>query len=737
MATVGRFGQRRRQTGGNMSSFIASLYREQLARDDQNIFDAYKNGGLFHGKPVTDQLIEKYTKTRRDTYTKDDPLYDQWNNTLIQTRFSIGEQKISLLYKQGKVGAGAVAAYYRGQLSKIPHDSAFYRDVAGRAAEWAKAGATAARGHARGRAHASLDAKLAKSQGDAALFDAATTAIETLARRAGLIFGTRATWADANANDLMGLLDHAGMTLPDGRKLTYGVWQGLALKRAAAFDSEIRIKDQAGRGTKMLRKARATFVGSTLGELNAIDDRGQYETLHSQFEQDVQAAKNDPARQLEITRDYLAGLKTLLGKAASATGVNENTPDLIGGLNNEIQSIETGKVVGPNAYDLFENRSTGISATRQGDMESTVESLFGDPTKGTLGAVQKNDGLQNGTMYYGQSKYGEPLDVHPLDTSTSSGIDLNQTRAIILVDGEPKSVVMAGKPIEGATYKSKDGTPFDPSKLSPEELAAAIFRGDVLKDNSKTIGYVYTNPETPTEHTYGVYNAQGSLTFTDDNPFTGSRSPDGTFVLDPDGSTTSIVNAADFSVAKGGQSATTGIAVSPDLTSEQLISVGHDLAAQGNQAAADVLINLGVSKQGNAHLQTILAANREDYGSAQQQLENRNAAEAADRLPNSNLVVGTQAYANGLTPNPILSKFGTGFMNPPKIDVQPPTPQPTIKPPPTIKVAAPPPPPKPQAIQQGKDTGDISYKPAPPPPPPVISTGASNGKIISGGKQLV
>jgi hypothetical protein len=712
MARVGSFGRRRANNGGSLTSIIASLYREQQSQNDQNIFDAWKNGGQFQGKPVTDARLVAYITSRRNSYTKDDPLWDQWNDTLTQTNFSIGEQKISLEYKQGKVGASAVAAFYKGQLAKIPKDSQFYRDVAGRAADWAKAGVSAARSAGRRRASASLDAKLAKSQGDAALYDAATSFIEQAARRAGLIFGSRATWADANAEKLIELVNGMGATLPDGRKLTYATWQQLALKRAAAYDSEIRIKEAAGRTTKTLRNQRAKFVGTTLGDLNALDDRSQYETLHQKFEEDVQSAHNDPARQLEITRDYVSSLQKLYGRASSATGDKANSVDFIGALNNEIQSIQTGKVVGPNAYDLFENRTTGESTTRIGDMQSTIESLYGDPTKGTLGAVQKNDGLQSGTMYYGQTKYGEPPDVHSYDASTPSGLNLDQTEAVILVDGEPRTVVMAGKPVEGAQYKDKNGDPIDPSKLSPEELRAKLFNGEIVKDNQATIGYVYDNPTQPGQRFYGVYAPSGVLQFTTENPFTGTQSPDGTFVLGPNG-VADVTNAVPFAQAQPGQVAATSVAVSPDLTSDQLIQAGHNvLDAGGNQAAAQALIDLGVSKQSDARRLQLIGVNSQgEYTTPLTQIQSLNAAEAADRSPASSLVVNKQTYLQ--SPAAMPGIVGKGYA--PSL---PPSPQPSISVPPTIKVPNPP-------------VGNVTPKSFAPPPPPAPTinpqTGATSG----------
>lgn len=736
MARVGSFRQRSRGGTNNLTSLIASLLREQQARRDQNIFDAYKNGGLFEGKPVTDATLLKYITDRRNSYDKGDPTYDQWNNTLIQSKFSIGEQKIGLAYKQGKVSAGAVASFYEGQLKSIPKDSAFYRDVAGRAAEWAKAGVSAARSAGRSRATAGLNARLAKSQGDAALFDAATAAIEQVAKRAGLIHGTQ-TWQDANANGLIDLLNQVGMKLPDGQKLTYAVWQGLAVKRAAAYDTEIALKDQAGVGTKTLRKDRAKFVGTTLGDLNALDERGQYETLHQKFADDVTAAKNDPRRLIDISNEYAASLEGLMKKVDSQTGNNTVSPDFRGALVNEITGLRTGKVNGPSPWDLFEPNSNGTNVKGESntthDLQSTVEGLYGAGDGKQLGAYAYADGLANGTMYYGQTKYGDVFAVHPYDPSSPGGLDVSQTTSVVRnADGEPTAVVLAGKPVEAARYTDQNGNPIDVTKYTQAELQSAIFQGTVVKDKSTTVGYVYTNPDTPNVHTYGVYNGQGKLVYTNDNPFTGLTAPDGTFVMGADGPKT-VINAAPFAQAQPGQAATTSVPLSPDLTPDQILKAGHDLLAAGQTDAGTELVNLGVSQQGYGHTATILAANADNqYGPSQQQLYNRNISEATDRNPASALVVHQQTYLSA-PPQANSGQF-PGYYNPSLLPaaLKPPTTpspvqqQPTIKVP-TVKLPLAPPP-----IVSGQSTGDISYKT---PPPPVIDTTGGATKV--GGKYAI
>jgi hypothetical protein len=244
MARVGSFG-RRRPSGQNLMALIAALLREQQQATDRAAFDAYQNGGKFQGKPMTDARFIAYLKGRRDGYTKGEPDWDIWNNRVIQTRFSVGEQEIGLKFKRGQVSAGAVAAWYRRQLEGIPRNSEFYRTVAGRAADWAKAASSAARGAASASARSSLmkkrDRLNERIQDNQALIGALTTA----AKRAGLISGNEQL-TDADASDLRAWLDN-GVTV-NGERVTFGDWRRCAISTYNAIGAQVPIYKQMGWG---------------------------------------------------------------------------------------------------------------------------------------------------------------------------------------------------------------------------------------------------------------------------------------------------------------------------------------------------------------------------------------------------------------------------------------------------------------------------------------------------------
>lgn len=131
---------------------------------DQNIMDAWKNGGNFEGKPVTDEMVLAHWKERMTHVATDDPLYDTYKNTVTQLEYSVAESKISTLYAQGKVSAGRMAAFYTSWAKKIPVNSEFHRILERNAAQFAKSlRSGGGRGRGRGGGGASITAE-AKQQ---------------------------------------------------------------------------------------------------------------------------------------------------------------------------------------------------------------------------------------------------------------------------------------------------------------------------------------------------------------------------------------------------------------------------------------------------------------------------------------------------------------------------------------------------------------------------------------------
>ena len=112
MARRGVFGRLPR-AAPDLTNTLVALIREANAQEDQNMVDAWKNGGKVEGKGVDDDRLLDHMKKRRDALSPDDPLWDEWNNNYIQYDFSIHESKMALKNDQGKVSDAEMASFYR------------------------------------------------------------------------------------------------------------------------------------------------------------------------------------------------------------------------------------------------------------------------------------------------------------------------------------------------------------------------------------------------------------------------------------------------------------------------------------------------------------------------------------------------------------------------------------------------------------------------------------------------
>ena len=140
MATArrGKFG-RIPATAPDLTSTIVSLSHQMVAAEDKNITDAWQNGGLYQGKPVTDAMIIAHWQERLQGIDPTDPMYDQYAQTINQLEYNIGLQKAQLAYAQSDGGAAAdakMASFYTTWAKKIPPDSEFYRTLQKSAAQF-------------------------------------------------------------------------------------------------------------------------------------------------------------------------------------------------------------------------------------------------------------------------------------------------------------------------------------------------------------------------------------------------------------------------------------------------------------------------------------------------------------------------------------------------------------------------------------------------------------------------
>ena len=154
MATRARFGRLPR-SAPSLTSTIVQLAQQYQSTRDRNIETAWKEGGRFEGKKVTDEAFLKHWQSRLDGVSHDDPMWDYYNNLVYSYNFMIEESKMGLKYAEEKVSDGEMAAFYRKWAAKMPVNSQNYRQLMTQAAKF-KAAATS-RGYGR-RSNAAAEA---------------------------------------------------------------------------------------------------------------------------------------------------------------------------------------------------------------------------------------------------------------------------------------------------------------------------------------------------------------------------------------------------------------------------------------------------------------------------------------------------------------------------------------------------------------------------------------------------
>lgn len=467
------------------------------------MFDAWQNGGQVDGKPVTDERLLAYIKGRRDGFSTDDPSWDEWDNRLTQYGFSIGESKIQLAFQQGKVGAGAVASFYRDQLKNIDKNSEFYRDVAGRAAQWAKSAGGAARGSARRSAAKGLRDQLNSLIYEGQNYDALEKALTDYARREGIITGDQKL-TDADATDLRAMFDRGIYSGED--RITFEDFRTAAVGKYKNLSKQLDIQVQLGNQGIEYRDRKNRFLDETLIGLNTVDDRAQYEYAREAWEAEVSDANGNPYAIAAANERYATALGNVADNAGTIiSGYSANSSEFIGAINNEIAALTTGSAKGQTVAEMF---------GANGDLS--------DIAAGTQALIAATKDIESGKAYYGQAEPGGPLGVQPFPQQSLGsplGLDPSLQPSISTVAGIRQTVYLMGDEVRATTIlDAATGAPVDPN-LSPEAIRFGILTGTLEMKEGQTLGYVFVNPATKMTK-YGIIDpATGAMVFTETNPW--------------------------------------------------------------------------------------------------------------------------------------------------------------------------------------------------------------------------
>ena len=174
------------QVQPNIESTLAALSRQWQAQEDQNIMSAWKAGGEWHGKKVTDADVLAYWNGRMKGLDPKDPTYEDMKQQVFQLTYSVEQSKADLAHLQGKLSDSGYAQFFLGWAKKVPKDSEWWRALQKDAAQFmeqarAKGAATAAKAK-----QDSFNAYVAVRQGSIDLGNALTDAIQQISKETGL-----------------------------------------------------------------------------------------------------------------------------------------------------------------------------------------------------------------------------------------------------------------------------------------------------------------------------------------------------------------------------------------------------------------------------------------------------------------------------------------------------------------------------------------------------------------------
>lgn len=425
MARVGRFGRLPTQAP-DLSGQIVSMIEQYQNALDSNILDAWQNGGKFKGEKVTDRRILNWYRKRRDSYDKDDPEWDEWDNELWQMRFRVSNEKVMMQYRMGNIGEAAVARHYREWARKMPVKSSYYRNLMQSAGQFEQAASAGRAAASKAYDYEALMRRVRSHDDDVRAGERMFSIINDYARSYGFIEAnetvfTTNTFEAADISSLMANVseDQYWPQISEYLDKEYGFGGTLTWEKLE------RATNRAIRGKKAqiaeYKKAPGDWSSYITGLKNDIGDLQQIKTLDDRmaaYEKYVNAYNEwneatmdgtDPSSVMQPDAAYIKKLKTIRqdlldnGMTAEAGDVLMEIEALRGnveavqGTNNEALwqngADETGggSVGGSEIEELARNRASLIVGDQA--LKNGTAFLFVDSPKETdlavsLGATQ-------------------------------------------------------------------------------------------------------------------------------------------------------------------------------------------------------------------------------------------------------------------------------------------------------------------------------------------------------------
>lgn len=185
MARRARQG-RRPSVQQNITGTLIAIAREMQAKRDQNIMEAWKNGGEFEGTSVTDNEVKAYWKGRLTGLDENDPSYDTIRTQMLQLDYGIEQSKMDLKYVQGKISDTQYAQFFIKWSNKVPKNGEWWRTLQKDAARLMEAAKERSRINAEKAKQEAFNRFVEGKNKDIAVGTALTEAINRLSQETGL-----------------------------------------------------------------------------------------------------------------------------------------------------------------------------------------------------------------------------------------------------------------------------------------------------------------------------------------------------------------------------------------------------------------------------------------------------------------------------------------------------------------------------------------------------------------------
>ena len=556
MATQARFGRLPR-AAPSLTSTIVALAQEYQRVRESNIVDAWKNGGMFEGKKVTDEMVMKWMKDRRNEMSPDDPKWDYYNNQLVQYEFAIANSKMELKYKRNDVSDSAMAAFYHKWADKLPPGSEAYREREKLAAGYADRAASGRAASGRASADKAYAASINADYKKGFTYDAMLTFLEGEAHDRGILKPDEGIGnidpSTADGREINRLWDEIA-TAPEFKAhrdfytaqikakgdpnfngdFSQDAFNAQTPVKNAAVSNQIKTARKAGRqGDVTAFTKEKDGVAGTKILTGGFDETEQYEDARAEW---IATFTNPNATRLEqdrATQKYTQRLTGIRDSLEKSTRVDQHDPR-VGYIANELRTLS-----GDEAPLEHWGGAFGPGGN-QGGAEATK-------TAQSIKRLQTD--LANLSI---RDETGQPMYVQ---VKTSDGgftpaatTDRNHAFAmwgVVRRDQLPPEAIFVvqndyGDPRAGGVVTAVMPTPIHAVNDVRDNATGAIEKKQV----DTPMAYHYTLPDGKVGYKYR--DAGGNWLYTPDNPF-------GTRITKPDGSSEVVPIKPEFA---GGGNAT-------------------------------------------------------------------------------------------------------------------------------------------------------------------------------------